>query len=80
MPNIKSAKKRVKTNEIKRNANNAVKQSMKTAIKKALNIVDKENVNEALKKIDKAYNKNIIKSNKASREKSRLMKKLNENK
>ncbi|HOZ54403.1 MAG TPA: 30S ribosomal protein S20 [Bacilli bacterium] len=80
MPNIKSAKKRVKINQVKRETNNAVKQSMKTAIKKALKEVNTENVNDALKKIDKAYNKNVIKSNKAAREKSRLMKKSNEDK
>ncbi len=80
MPNIKSAKKRVKINKIKRDSNNVVKQSMKTAVKRALKEVNAENVNDALKKIDKAYNKNVIKSNKAAREKSRLMKKSNENK
>lgn len=80
MPNIKSAKKRVKINKTKRNSNNVIKQSMKTAIKKALKDVNDVNVNDALKKIDKACNKNVIKSNKAAREKSRIMKKKNENK
>lgn len=80
MPNIKSAKKRVKINKTKRDSNNVIKQSMKTAVKKALKDVNDVNVNDALKKIDKACNKNVIKSNKAAREKSRVMKKKNENK
>ena len=80
MPNIKSAKKRVKINAVKREANNVIKQSMKTAVKKALKDVNDVNVNDALKKIDKACNKNVIKANKAAREKSRVMKKKNENK
>ena len=80
MPNIKSAKKRVKINKTKRDSNNVIKQSMKTAVKKALKDVNDLNVNDALKKIDKACNKNVIKSNKAAREKSRVMKKNNENK
>jgi len=75
VPNIKSAKKRVKINKTKRDSNNVIKQSMKTAVKKALKDVNDVNVNDALKKIDKACNKNVIKSNKAAREKSRVMKK-----
>ena len=66
MPNIKSAKKRVR--------------SMKTAVKKVEKDASVENLKIANKRIDKARNKGIITDNKASRLKSRLAKKVNETK
>ncbi|MBE3554837.1 MAG: 30S ribosomal protein S20 [Thermicanus sp.] len=84
MPNIKSAIKRVKTNEIRRLRNNAVKTDLKIAIKKVEHAVsqqDKENVKTylqiATKKLDKAASKGVIHKNKAARKKSRLMSKVN---
>ena len=81
MPNIKSAKKRVKTNAKKEIRNNDITSSMRTAIKK----VEKEakhgskesvteKLNAATKKIDKACSSGLIHKNKAAREKSRLTK------
>ncbi|OIU70621.1 30S ribosomal protein S20 [Rossellomorea aquimaris] len=83
MPNIKSAIKRVKTND-QRNAQNAtVKSSMRTAVKKAeaaaANGAEnvKELTNDAIRQLDKAAQKGLIHKNVASRQKSRLMKKAN---
>ena len=77
MPNIKSAKKRV--NVIKRQSeeNIPVRGSMRTAVKKAVKDSSKENVNDAVKKIDNAVSKGVITKNTAARKKSRLMKKVN---
>ena len=84
MPNIKSAKKRVITNAKKRDNNVLTKSSMKTAIKKserAIKANDKElamaNLKVALKRIDKAQSKGLIKANTAARQKSRLTKQTN---
>ena len=76
MPNIKSAKKRVKVNAKKSAA-------LKTAIKKAnvaieTNSADKDVlVKDAVKKIDKAAANNLIHKNCAARKKSNLAKKVN---
>lgn len=83
MPQIKSAKKRVKV-EAKKAANNkAANTALKTAIKKAYaaieaNASDKEAVvKAAVKKIDKAAAKNLLHKNTAARKKSNLVSKLN---
>ncbi len=81
MPNIKSAKKRVKTDAIKKERNKDQIASMRTANKK-VRLAAKENnkelatqkLNEANKKIDKAVSKGLIKKNKAARDKSKLAK------
>ena len=80
MPNIKSAKKRMRSNAKKAEVNTFVSASMKTAVKKTEKNATVENLNTANKRIDKALNKGIIKKNKASRLKSRLAKKVNETK
>ncbi|MBQ3145479.1 MAG: 30S ribosomal protein S20 [Clostridia bacterium] len=84
MPNIKSAIKRVDVIEKKTLRNNMVKSEYKTAIKKFEAAVlegNKENseklLSEAVKKIDSACSKGVIKKNTASRKKSNLAKKLN---
>ena len=80
MPNIKSAKKRVKVTANKHDANILKKGSMKTAIKKAEKEATTENLQTAFKRIDKALGQGIITKNKAARDKSRLSKKVNETK
>lgn len=80
MPNIKSAKKRVKVTEVKHESNIVPKGAMKTAVKKARKEATVENLNTANKRIDKACNKGIITKNKAARLKSQLSKKVNESK
>jgi small subunit ribosomal protein S20 len=79
MPNIKSAKKRVKVSARKTESNLKFRGSMKTAIKKVNKTANTsvEDVNDAIKKIDKALKKGIIKKNTAARKKSRLTKKVN---
>ena len=84
MPNIKSAIKRVDVIEKKTLRNNMVKSEYKSAVKKfeaALLEGNKEVaeklLSEAVKKIDSACSKGVIKKNTASRKKSNLAKKLN---
>ena len=85
MPNIKSAEKRVSIIEKKTLQNNMIKSAYKTAIKKfeeAAQAGNKEEAStafrDAVKKIDQACTKGVIKNNTASRKKSNLAKKLNE--
>ena len=84
MPNIKSAKKRVKVIETKTMRNKIEKTILKTAIKKfeaAIAAGDKAAADEAFKavckKLDKAAAHGIISKNKAARKKSRFQLKLN---
>ncbi|MBQ7574656.1 MAG: 30S ribosomal protein S20 [Clostridia bacterium] len=83
MPNIKSAKKRVKVIEKKTAINLAHKTALKTAIKKFENAVakgEKDNAkalfNEASKKLDKSVSQGILHKNNAARKKSQLALKL----
>ncbi len=83
MPNVKSAKKRVKVAAAKTAANKVVKSNLKTTIKKDSAAIengaaDKDMaVRAAIKKIDQAAAKGILKKNTASRRKSSLARKLN---
>ncbi|MGN1411692.1 MAG: 30S ribosomal protein S20 [Oscillospiraceae bacterium] len=83
MPNIKSAKKRVKVNKTKALANKSRNSELKTAIKKAEQAVQTnadnkvEAVQYAIKRVDQACAKNLMHKNKASRKKSQLAKLLN---
>lgn len=79
MPNIKSAKKRVKVNEVKALRNKALKSALHTSVKKANVAISTgaENKDEALKaaikSIDKAVSKGILHKNTAARKKSGLV-------
>ena len=84
MPNIKSAKKRVKIIEKKTLQNSMIKSAYKTAIKKFEEAVSAGKIEEAkvlfvqaTKKIDQACSKGVIVKNTAARKKSSLAKKLN---
>ena len=84
MPNIKSAKKRVKVIEKKTLRNNMIKSSYKTAVRKFDEAIQAGNIDEAkklfseaTKKIDQACTKGVIVKNTAARKKSNLAKKLN---
>ena len=83
MPNIKSAKKRVRVIEKKTAENRANNSALKTSIKKAnaaieANAADKEvAVRAAEKKIDQAVAKGLLHKNTAARKKSALAKKAN---
>ena len=83
MPNIKSAKKRVKVIEKKTAINTARKTALKTEIKKfeaAAAAADKDAAkvlfNDAVKKLDQGVAHGIIHKNKAARKKSQLAVKL----
>ena len=84
MPNIKSAKKRVKVIEKKTLRNNMITSAYKTAVKKFEQAIEAGNIeeakilfSEATKKIDQACTKGVIVKNTAARKKSSLSKKLN---
>lgn len=78
MPNIKSAKKRVSIIKRQSDENVPTRGSMRTAVKKVnKDMENKDLLNDAIKKIDKAAKKGVIKKNTAARKKSRLMKKVN---
>ena len=83
MPNIKSAKKRVKVIEAKTALNKAKKSELKTILKKA-DVAVAENaenkvevVRAAIKKVDQAAASGLIHKNNAAHKKSALASKLN---
>ena len=84
MPNIKSAKKRVKVIAVKTLRNKAYTSALRTDIKKANialeNGADNQEaaVRAAIKTIDQAVSKGIIHKNCAARKKSALARKLNQ--
>lgn len=83
MANIKSAKKRAKTNAIRQKRNNSRKSELKTITKKVLTALADNNIAEAKNafkvaesKIARAKGKGLLKANTASRKISRLAKKI----
>ena len=74
MPNIKSAKKRVKVLRAKSENNKARKTNLKTVLK---NANDKESILLAIKKVDQACAHGLMHKNCAARKKSQLATKLN---
>lgn len=83
MANIKSAKKRAKTNEIKRKRNVARRSDVKTSAKKVLEALasnDLDGAKNFLKefegKVARACGKGLFKKNTASRKVSRLAKRV----
>lgn len=83
MPNIKSAKKRVKVIATKSLLNKSVHSGLKTDIKKANAAIEGSEANKAeavkvaIRAIDKAAAKGILHKNTAARKKSALSRKLN---
>ncbi len=83
MPNIKSAKKRVKVIATKTARNKSLKTNLKTVLKKANSSIDtnaadkQEAVKCAIKKIDQACSKGLLHKNNAARKKSQIVTKLN---
>ncbi|HOK08101.1 MAG TPA: 30S ribosomal protein S20 [Candidatus Hydrogenedens sp.] len=84
MANIKSQKKRIKTNEQRRLKNTSIRSRMKTMVKKAIQSVNNADdktrqsaILEAISTIDRACAKGVIHRNSAARRKSRLMKRIN---
>ena len=83
MANIKSAKKRAKTNEIRRQRNVARRSEIKTVTKKILEAISaKDNetartlLREAQSKIARAKGKGVVKLNTAARKISGLARKV----
>ncbi len=85
MPNIKSAKKRMRQAEKRRIRNKSIRSYVKTMTKKVLLAIEekapKEEVMQRLviaqKAIDKAVSKGVFHRNEGARRKSRLMSKVN---
>jgi small subunit ribosomal protein S20 len=81
--NIKSAKKRIRVNARKHERNVRYRSRVKTMIKKAEDTIfdgepEIEEVQEAIRTLDKAASKGILHRNNVARRKSRLMKKYNQ--
>ncbi|MFO0981017.1 MAG: 30S ribosomal protein S20 [Planctomycetota bacterium] len=79
MPHIESAKKRLRQNLVRREANKKLSSSMKTVIKRVLAAVSEKNADVAqktlpvaMKRIDKAAKRNVIHKNTAARYKSKV--------
>lgn len=83
MPNIKSAKKRVKVIAVKSGINKNASTELKTEIKKANAAIESgdankaEAVKSAVKRIDQAAASGLIHKNNAAHKKSALIRKLN---
>lgn len=85
MPIIKSQKKRVLTNELRRQRNIAVRSRVKTVIKSADVAIEakdsgkaKEELLSALSAIDRAQSKGVFNANQAARRKSSLQRRYNQ--
>ena len=78
MANIKSQKKRIKTNAKRAERNKATRSELKTRVKSAVRTAGTEEgvaaAQLAQKRLDKAASKGIIHKNQAARRKSRMMK------
>ncbi len=85
MANIKSQKKRNRTNELRRQRNVSVRSRVKTLVKNADQIIAarepekaKENMLSALSAIDRACSKGVLHPNQAARRKSSLQRRFNQ--
>ncbi|HET6527130.1 MAG TPA: 30S ribosomal protein S20 [Balneolaceae bacterium] len=81
MPQHKSATKRVRQNENRRQRNQTQRSKMKTLVKNVFESTDKEEAEKAFKKasawLDKMAAKNLIHPNRAAHRKSKLAKHVN---
>lgn len=84
MPNHKSAEKRVRQNEKRRNINRGHRSKLRTGIKKLRSAIEGDGTNvqellpETVSLIDKAVQKGALHRNAAARYKSRLTVRANE--
>jgi small subunit ribosomal protein S20 len=84
MPNHKSAEKRVRQNEKRRNINRGHRSKLRTGIKKLRSAIEGDGANaqellpETVSLIDKAVQKGALHRNAAARYKSRLTVRANE--
>jgi small subunit ribosomal protein S20 len=76
LPNVKSAEKRMRTNEIRAARNRAFRSKLRSALKRVRSAGDQGTATTALREatslLDRAARKRIIHPNKAARAKSRL--------
>jgi small subunit ribosomal protein S20 len=84
VPNIKSAKKRMRQNETRRVRNRLITTATRTAVKKVRRALDAGNVAdaqallpEAVRSLQRAANKGVMHANTASRKVGRLVKAVN---
>jgi small subunit ribosomal protein S20 len=80
--NTRSAIKRIRQNEKRRQRNRAVRSSIRTSLKTARAVTDKTAeskavVLDAIRALDRAVSQGVIHSNTAARKKSALARKLN---
>ena len=85
MANTKSAIKRIRSNERKRQVNQIHRSRARTYVKKARKLIAEGQLDQAesaarqaISALDKAAQKGVIHENNAARHKSRLMKQLNQ--
>ena len=84
MPNIRSAKKRVRVTKAKTLRNKIIKSNVKTTLKISEQAVKEQSENKteairvAIKKVDQAAAKGVFHKNQAARKKAQLQKLLNE--
>ncbi len=81
MAHHKSAKKRIRSSERRRQINKSVDSKIKTLYKKTLNLTEKEELEKAYKEavsfIDQSADKRYLHKNNAARKKSKLTNHLN---
>ena len=72
MANIKSQKKRIKQDKIKNSRNKSLKSELKTALKNVTLDANEKNKEQALKTLDVAFSKGIVKKSYRDRNKSKI--------
>ena len=72
MANIKSQKKRIKQDKIRNSRNKSLKSELKTALKNVSIDANEKNKEQALKTLDVAFSKGIIKKSYRDRNKSKI--------
>jgi len=72
MANIKSQKKRIKQDKIRNSRNKSLKSELKTALKNVTLDSNEKNKEQALKSLDVAFSKGIIKKSYRDRNKSKI--------
>lgn len=84
MPNLPSAKKRMRIEEKRRARNHSIKSAVRTEVTQARNAIaaapdqpeTEEAIRAALSQLDRAVSKGVLHKNNAARRKSRLMARL----
>ena len=72
MANIKSQKKRIKQDNIRNSRNKSLKTELKTALKNVSIDANEKNKEQAIKSLDVAFSKGIIKKSYRDRNKSKI--------